>query len=49
MNFRRFLVPEVNMGQMRREVERISSLPVLRINHAGGRMPTPAEILEAIP
>jgi hypothetical protein len=34
---------------MRREVERLTQLPVLRINHAGGAMPTPREILEAIP
>lgn len=45
----RFLVPEVNLGQMRREVERLTQLPVLRLNHAGGAMPTPDAILEAIP
>lgn len=44
-----FLVPEVNLGQMRREVERLTQLPVLRLNHAGGAMPTPDAILEAIP
>jgi 2-oxoglutarate ferredoxin oxidoreductase subunit alpha len=46
---RRFLVPEVNLGQMRREVERLTQLPILRINHAGGAMPSPAELLEVIP
>jgi len=47
-NVKRFLVPEVNLGQLRREVERLTSLPVLRLNHAGGLMPTPDEILEMI-
>jgi len=47
-NVKRFVVPEVNLGQLRREVERLTSLPVLRLNHAGGLMPTPDEILEVI-
>jgi 2-oxoglutarate ferredoxin oxidoreductase subunit alpha len=45
---KRFVVPEVNLGQLRREVERLSSLPVDRLNHAGGKMPTPDAILELI-
>jgi 2-oxoglutarate ferredoxin oxidoreductase subunit alpha len=45
---KRFIVPEVNLGQLRREVERLTSLPVLRLNHAGGTMPTPKQILELI-
>lgn len=45
----RFVVPEVNLGQLRREVERLTRLPVLRLNHAGGAMPTPQQILEVIP
>ncbi len=45
----RFIVPEVNLGQLRREVERLTQLPIVRINHAGGAMPTPNQILEAIP
>lgn len=45
----RFVVPEVNLGQLRREVERLTALPIERINHAGGAMPTPEQILEAIP
>ncbi len=45
----RFVVPEVNLGQLRREVERLTQLPVHRLNHAGGAMPTPQDILEAIP
>jgi 2-oxoglutarate ferredoxin oxidoreductase subunit alpha len=45
---RRFIVPEVNLGQLRREVERLTSLPVERLNHAGGKMPVPEAILELI-
>lgn len=47
-NVKRFIVPEVNLGQLRREVERLTSLPVVRLNHAGGTMPTPEDILEMI-
>ena len=47
-NVKRFIVPEVNLGQLRREIERLTDLPVLRINHAGGHMPVPDEILEVI-
>ena len=43
-----FLVPEINLGQLRREVERLTSLPVKRINRAGGAMITPDMILEEI-
>jgi 2-oxoglutarate ferredoxin oxidoreductase subunit alpha len=45
---KRFIVPEVNLGQLRREVERLTHLPVLRLNHAGGTMPVPDAILEMI-
>ncbi len=44
----RFVVPEINLGQLRREVERLTNLPVRRLNHAGGSMPKPDEILELI-
>lgn len=47
-NVKRFIVPEINLGQLRREVERLTSLPVLRLNHAGGEMPKPDAILELI-
>jgi 2-oxoglutarate ferredoxin oxidoreductase subunit alpha len=47
-NVKRFIVPEVNLGQLRREIERLTQLPVLRLNHAGGTMPTPDAILELI-
>jgi len=46
---RQFMVPEINLGQLRREVERLTQLPILRINHAGGAMPTPQQLLEALP
>ena len=45
---KRFIVPEVNLGQLRREIERVTHLPVERLNHAGGAMPAPDEILELI-
>jgi 2-oxoglutarate ferredoxin oxidoreductase subunit alpha len=45
---KRFIVPEVNLGQLRREIERLTQLPVIRLNHAGGAMPSPDEILELI-
>jgi 2-oxoglutarate ferredoxin oxidoreductase subunit alpha len=44
----RFIVPEINLGQLRREIERLTQLPVLRLNHAGGAMPVPDDILELI-
>ena len=47
-NVQRFVVPEVNLGQLRREIERLTSLPVERLNHAGGSMPTPEQILELL-
>jgi len=47
-NVKRFIVPEVNLGQLRREVERLTQLPVERLNHAGGEMPVPDAILELI-
>ena len=45
---RQFVVPEVNLGQLRREIERLTSLPVRRLNHAGGTMLAPQAILELI-
>jgi len=45
---KRFVVPEINLGQLRREVERLTQLPTLGLNHAGGAMPTPDAILEVI-
>jgi 2-oxoglutarate ferredoxin oxidoreductase subunit alpha len=45
---KRFVVPEVNLGQMCREVERLTHLPVQSINRAGGAMITPQSILEVL-
>ncbi|MFA6244952.1 MAG: 2-oxoacid:acceptor oxidoreductase subunit alpha [Candidatus Hydrogenedentales bacterium] len=47
-NVKKFVVPEINLGQICREVERLTALPVLRINRAGGAMITPEAILEEI-
>jgi len=43
-------VPEINMGQMVREVERCSrdGCQVVLVPNAGGEMHDPEEILEAI-
>jgi 2-oxoglutarate ferredoxin oxidoreductase subunit alpha len=43
-----FVVPELNLGQMSRETERFTSLPVIGVNHAGGVMMAPDPILDAI-
>ncbi len=45
---KRFVVPEINLGQLRRELERMTDLPILRLNNPGGRMPEPNAILELI-
>jgi 2-oxoglutarate ferredoxin oxidoreductase subunit alpha len=43
-----FVIPELNMGQLAREVERFTSRPVLGVNHAGGAMFPPDPILDRI-
>lgn len=43
-----FIVPELNLGQVSREVERFTSLPVLGVNHPGGAMMPPQPILDRI-
>lgn len=45
---RKFIVPEVNFGQMVREVERFAKGPVIRVSHAGGDMMRPEAIAAAI-
>ncbi len=46
---RRIIVPEMNLGQLALEVERIAGRnKVLRVNRANGEMVTPQMILEAI-
>lgn len=43
-----FVVPEINLGQVRREVERLTQLPVKRVNNPGGAMITPDLIIEVM-
>ncbi len=43
-----FIMAEMNLGQMIREVERHVEQPVTGVNHAGGAMIAPEPILEAI-
>jgi 2-oxoglutarate ferredoxin oxidoreductase subunit alpha len=45
-----FVVPELNMGQMAREVERVAAgrARVIPVTHAGGSVHEPGQILEAI-
>ncbi len=46
---RAIVVPELNLGQMVREVRRVSScLPVYGVDHAGGSVHEPERILETI-
>lgn len=43
-----FIVAEMNLGQIRLEVERITRRPAAGVHHAGGEMISPEKILEAI-
>ncbi len=43
-----FVVAEMNLGQVRREVTRVVSQPVIGVHHAGGAMIQPAAILNAV-
>ena len=45
----RVIVPELNLGQYRREIERLarSDQEILGINHMDGNLISPAEIIEA--
>jgi 2-oxoglutarate ferredoxin oxidoreductase subunit alpha len=47
-NARRFLVPEMNLGQIAREIERHVSVPVKSIPKLGGELHTPAELVAAL-
>lgn len=42
------IVPEMNMGQMAREIERVCCCPVVRVNRVDGTIIKPTEILDAI-
>jgi len=43
-----FIVAEMNLGQIRLEVERITRRPAVGVHHAGGEMISPEKILEEI-
>lgn len=43
-----FVVAEMNLGQIRHEVERLTGRPAKGVHHAGGVMTSPATILSAI-
>ncbi len=47
-NVRRFLVPEMNLGQIAREIERHVRVPVRSIPKLGGELHTPAELVAAL-
>ena len=47
-NARAVVVAELNLGQVRLEVERATNLPVLGAHHAGGAIMRPETILETI-
>jgi len=43
-----FFVPEQNLGQIAREIERHTSVPVIRIPRFGGSLHTPEELTSAL-
>jgi len=45
---RHFLVPEMNLGQIAREIERHVRVPVISLPKLGGELHTPAELLAAL-
>ncbi|KAF5087500.1 2-oxoglutarate oxidoreductase subunit KorA [anaerobic digester metagenome] len=47
-NARTFLMPELNMGQMVREVQRHVDQPVISIPKIGGELHTPAELVRVL-
>ena len=47
-NARRFLVPELNLGQIAREIERHVKVPVISLPKLGGELQTPAELNAAL-
>jgi 2-oxoglutarate ferredoxin oxidoreductase subunit alpha len=47
-NARRFLVPEMNLGQIAREIERHVKVPVRSIPKLGGDLHTPAELFAVL-
>ena len=47
-NARRFLVPELNLGQIAREIERHTQVPVESLPKLGGDLHTPAELIQVL-
>jgi len=47
-NVRRFLIPELNLGQIAREIERHVKVPVISLPKLGGDLHTPAELFAAL-
>jgi len=47
-NAQRFLVPEMNLGQIAREIERHVDVPVQSIPKLGGELHTPPELIAAL-
>ena len=47
-NARRFIVPELNLGQIAREIERHVKVPVKSLPKLGGELHTPAELAAAL-
>ena len=47
-NVRRFIVPELNLGQMAREIERHVNVPVTSVQKLGGELHTPAELVAVL-
>ncbi len=47
-NAKVFLMPELNMGQMVREVQRHVDQPVISIPKIGGELHTPAELVRIL-
>jgi len=47
-NAQRFLIPEMNLGQIAREIERHVCVPVKSIPKLGGDLHTPAELVAAL-
>jgi 2-oxoglutarate ferredoxin oxidoreductase subunit alpha len=48
LNARAFLVPEMNIGKIVREVKRATGKPCIAFPKLGGELHTPAEILAAL-
>lgn len=47
-NVQAFFVPEMNLGQIAREIERHVKVPVISIPKLGGELHTPADLVAAL-